>query len=143
MAPRRPLADDIPESGRGSAPDLGRSLEPCGMGDDCPYAGSMRWLHDERLKREQVEGELAATVDRLADEVQKANLQVQSLKGSVAELEGSIRNKVKELDLELTARVLQLDATFKAHVRSHRWIELVIMGLAMSAATLISRYLGK
>ena len=82
--PRSPSShDDDPPSGGGNGnggdhdDDLGRSLNPCKLGDDCPYAGSMRWLFDERLKREQTEGQIVSRVDILADKLQGAILLVE------------------------------------------------------------------
>ncbi len=148
--PSRPHIDTLDEesedNGNGSGPtrrqNVGTPLDVCKLGDDCPYASSMRWLSDERLKREQVEGELAGTVDRLGDEIQKVSLLVQATKGQIHELDDLVKRKLSELDATISLKVIELDAVLKAHVRSHRWLELLVMGLAMGAASAITRWLG-
>jgi len=146
--PRQPSSpdDDPPGRGNGNAKsgddELGEELERCKLGDDCPYAGSMRWLFDERLQREQVEGELAATVDRLGDHVQRVSLALEALKGSLYELENMVKGKTAELERTLSLRVIEVDAALKAHTRSHRWIELLVMGLAMGFGSAVTRWIG-
>lgn len=145
--PRNESPDAEPDdNGNGSGAtrreNVGTPLDVCKLGDDCPYAGSMRWLSDERLKREQVEGELAATVDRLVDEVQKVTLLLQATKGQIHELDTLVKAKVAELGTTVTLQIIELDAALKSHVRSHRWVELLVMGLAMGAASAITRWLG-
>ncbi len=133
MSPRQPSRPDRdPPGNGGNDPDLGQELERCALGDDCPYAGSMRWLADERLRREQVQGELAATVDRFGDEVRKCTQVVEGLKGKLLELEQTVNVKV-----------IGFDATLKAHTRNHRWIEMLVMGLAMGFASVVTRWFQK
>lgn len=137
----RPNLDDA-DNGNGSDPDVGERVDRCSLGDDCPYAGSMRWLANERLKREQVEGELAGTVDRLADEVKRATLSVQALKNELHELDGLVKAKTQQLEATLSLKIIELDAALKAHTRSHRWIELLVMGLAMGFGSAVTRWIG-
>jgi hypothetical protein len=87
---------------------LGYEIPKCDLGNDCPYAGSMRWLHDERLRREQVQGEISSTVDRLADKLQTIHLLVDRFERDLKDL---------RFDLD-------------KHRKSHRWFELSILAIA-------------
>jgi hypothetical protein len=95
---------------------LGEPTDPCMLGNDCPYAGAMRFLHNERLKRELVEVEL----ERLADKFQKTWLSVEAFERKI------------------------LDVTFRleAHTKQHRWFEIIILGVAMGVGSAIQRWLG-
>lgn len=99
--------------------ELGLSIEVCKLGDDCPYAGSMRHLFDERLRREQMEGQLAARIDVLADKLQSAILMVEQF-----------RRQLLDLDFEL-----------KRHIKTHRLFELAVLALAAAAGGFLSRWL--
>lgn len=123
--PSRPDYDDEPSdpnNGNGSDPTnpLGQSIPVCKLGDDCPYAGSMHWLHQERLKREQVEGELAATIDRLADKLQKALLLVESFE----------------------RKLLDMQHDLQRHIKTHRLFELAVLALAAAAGGFLTRWFG-
>lgn len=131
--PRQPSRPDFDDedppsnpSGRGNGngdeptDPLGQSLRACKLGDDCPYAGSMRWLYDERLKREQIQGELAATVDQLADKLQKACLLVEKFE----------------------RMLLDLQFEFQKHVKTHRVFELAVLALAAGFGGFLAKWLG-
>jgi hypothetical protein len=127
--PRQPSRpDDDPPSGGGNGngnggdhdDDLGQSLQPCKLGDDCPYAGSMRWLFDERLKREQTEGQIVARVDILSDKLKAAILLVEKFE----------------------RMVLDLQFEFNKHKRTHRLFELAVLALAAGAGGFFARWIG-
>jgi hypothetical protein len=129
--PSRPDFDDEEPSnpngrgngnGNGDEPTdpLGQSLRACKLGDDCPYAGSMRWLYDERLKREQTQGELAATVDKLGDKLQKACLLVEKFE----------------------RMILDLQFELQKHIKTHRLFELAVLALAAAAGGFFAKWLG-
>ncbi len=123
-SPSRP--DDDPPSGGGNGngddhdDELGRSLSPCKLGDDCPYAGSMRWLFDERLKREQTEGQIVSRVDILADKLQGAILLVEKFERTL----------------------LDLRADLDRHIKTHRLFELAVLALAAAFGGFLARWLG-
>ncbi|MFA5634667.1 MAG: hypothetical protein WC977_02065 [Anaerovoracaceae bacterium] len=127
--PRQPSRpDDDPPSGGGNGngnggdhdDDLGQSLQPCKLGDDCPYAGSMRWLFDERLKREQTEGQIVSRVDILSDKLKAAILLVEKFE----------------------RMVLDLQFEFNKHKRTHRLFELAVLALAAGAGGFFARWIG-
>jgi len=127
MNPRAPSRhdDDDPPSGGGNGnggdhDDLGRSLQPCKLGDDCPYAGSMRWLFDERLKREQTEQIIVTRVDTLADKLQSAILLVEKFERTLLDLEFELRR----------------------HIKTHRLFELAVLALAAGAGGFFARWIG-
>jgi len=129
MNPRAPSRhdDDDPPSGGGGGngnggdhDDLGRSLQPCKLGDDCPYAGSMRWLFDERLKREQTEQIIVTRVDTLADKLQSAILLVEKFERTLLDLEFELRR----------------------HIKTHRLFELAVLALAAGAGGFFARWIG-
>jgi hypothetical protein len=126
-APRSPSRhDDDPPSGGGNGngddhdDELGRSLNLCKLGDDCPYAGSMRWLFDERLKREQTEGQIVSRVDILADKLQGAILLVEKFERTL----------------------LDLRADLDRHIRTHRLFELAVLALAAAFGGFLAKWLG-
>jgi D-serine deaminase-like pyridoxal phosphate-dependent protein len=80
----------------------------------------MRWLYDERLKREQVQGALAATVDTLADKLQTACLLVEKFQRDILDLQFEL-NK---------------------HIKTHRLFELVVLALAAGAGGFLAKWLG-
>jgi len=125
--PRSPSQhDDDPPSGGGNGnggdhdDDLGRSLNPCKLGDDCPYSGSMRWLFDERLKREQTEGQIVSCVDILADKLQGAILLVEKFERTL----------------------LDLRADLDRHIKTHRLFELAVLALAAAFGGFLARWFG-
>lgn len=128
--PRQPSRpDDDPPSGGGNGnggnggdhdDDIGRSLQPCKLGDDCPYAGSMRWLFDERLKREQTEGQIVTRVDVLADKLQSAILMVEKFQRTLLDLEFELHR----------------------HIKTHRLFELAVLALAAGAGGFFARWIG-
>jgi hypothetical protein len=128
--PRSPSRhdDDDPPSGGGNGnsnggdhgDDLGRALNPCKLGDDCPYAGSMRWLFDERLKREQTEGQIVSRVDILADKLQGAILLVEKFERTL----------------------LDLRADLDRHIKTHRLFELAVLALAAAFGGFLARWFG-
>lgn len=126
--PRQPSSpdDDPPESGKGGngngggSDELGVSTNPCRLGDDCPYAGSMRWLFDERLKREQTEGQIVSRVDVLADKLQAAVLLVEKFERTLLDLEWKLDR----------------------HIKTHRMFELAVLALAAAAGGFLSRWVG-
>lgn len=125
--PRQPSRpdQDPPESdrggnGNGGDDGLGLSAHPCKLGDDCPYAGSMRWLFDERLKREQSEGVIVSRVDVLADRLKGAILLVEKFERTL----------------------LDLEAKLDRHIKTHRMFELAVLALAAAAGGFLSRWLG-
>lgn len=124
--PRQPSRPDQDprESGRGGNgngdDELGLSAHPCKLGDDCPYAGSMRWLFDERLKREQSEGAIVARVDVLSDKLKQAILLVEKFERTL----------------------LELEAKLDRHIKTHRMFELAVLALAAAAGGFLSRWLG-
>ena len=115
---------DPPESGKGGNgngdDELGLSAHPCKLGDDCPYAGSMRWLFDERRKREETEGEIVVRVDRLSDKLKAAILLVEKFERTLLDLEWKIDK----------------------HIKTHRVFELAVLALAAAAGGFLSRWLG-
>jgi len=125
--PRQPSRpdDDPPSGGNGNgnggdSDDLGLTLERCKLGDDCPYAGSMRWLFDERLKREQTEGEIVSRVDRLSEKLKEAILLVEKFERTL----------------------LDLRAELDRHVKTHRLFELAVLALAAGIGGFFARWLG-
>jgi hypothetical protein len=80
----------------------------------------MRWLYDERLKREQVQGALAATVDSLSDKLKSACLLVEKFERDILDLRYEL-NK---------------------HIKTHRLFELVVLALAAGAGGFIAKWLG-
>lgn len=125
--PRQPSSpDDPPESVKGGngngggSDELGVSTNPCRLGDDCPYAGSMRWLFDERLKREQTEGQIVSRVDVLADKLQAAVLLVEKFERTLLDLEWKLDR----------------------HIKTHRMFELAVLALAAAAGGFLSRWVG-
>lgn len=125
MSPRSPSRhDDDPPNGNGNGDDhddgLGKGLDLCKLGDDCPYAGSMRWLFDERLKREQTEGQIVSRVDILADKLQGAILLVEKFERTL----------------------LDLRADLDRHIKTHRLFELAVLALAAGAGGFFARWIG-
>ena len=107
-------------NGRDTSPDLGKALEPCALGADCPFEPSMRQLELERHNRQEVDAEICVRDDKLSDE-----------------LLGAIK-LVREFQITFAA----LEKDFRSHLRSHRWIEVVVMGLAAGAGGFLTRYFG-
>lgn len=95
------------------------SSERCRLGSDCPYEGSMRELRNERRKREETDAEICVRVDRLSDELVKAITLVRTFETTF----------------------IAFDTKFQAHLKSHRWIEVVIMGIAAGLGGFLSRLL--
>ncbi len=125
--PRQPSRpdDDPPSGGNGNgnggdSDKLGLTLERCKLGDDCPYAGSMRWLFDERLQREQTEGEIVSRVDRLSEKLKEAILLVEKFERTL----------------------LDLRADLDRHVKTHRLFELAVLALAAGIGGFFARWLG-
>lgn len=127
--PRQPSRpDDDPPSGGGNGngngddhdDELGRSLNPCRLGDDCPYAGSMRWLREERVKREQTEAAIVVRVDILSDKLGKAILLVEKFE----------------------RMLLDLQFEFNKHKKTHRLFELAVLALAAAFGGFLARWLG-
>lgn len=125
--PRQPSRpdDDPPSGGNGNgnggdSDKLGLPLERCKLGDDCPYAGSMRWLFDERLKREQTEGEIVSRVDRLSEKLKEAILLVEKFERTL----------------------LDLRAELDRHVKTHRLFELAVLALAAGIGGFFARWFG-
>jgi hypothetical protein len=78
----------------------------------------MRQLQQERLDRQEVEAEICVRVDKLSDELLAAI------------------KLVREFQITFAA----LEKDFRGHLRSHRWIEVVVMGLAAGAGSFLTRY---
>ena len=93
------------------------STERCRLGEDCPFEDSMRELRKERRHREETDAEICVRVDRLSDELVKAITLVRTFETTFS----------------------AFDAKFQAHLKSHRWIEVVIMGLAAGLGGFLSR----
>jgi hypothetical protein len=108
-----------PGNGRDTNPDIGNAADPCHLGSDCPFEPSMRQLENERRDRREAEGEIVVRVDKLSDR----------LVAAIALVE------------QFSATVKTLDESFSKHVKSHRWIELIVMGLAAGAGGALTRYL--
>lgn len=125
------LDSHLKRPGNGDDPSLGQQVEQCTLGDDCPYKGAMRFLHDQRLERVQVEEELAVAIDSV---VNKLKL--------VSDTLDELKSRFDELQTKLNLKVVELDAVLKAHTRNHRWIELLVMGLAMGSGAAFTRWLG-
>lgn len=104
-------------NGHDTAPE---SSERCRLGDDCPFEGASRQLAAERRAREETDEVICVRVDKLSDELLKAIKLVQGFE----------------------ATFLTFDAKFQAHLKSHRWIEVVVMGLAAGLGGFLSRLLG-
>lgn len=126
-SPRQPSRpdDDPPSGGHGNGnggghDDLGQSLNPCKLGDDCPYAGSMRWLFDERLRREQTEQVIVTRVDTLADKLQTTILLVEKFQRTLLDLEFELHR----------------------HIKTHRLFELAVLALAAGAGGFFARWIG-
>jgi hypothetical protein len=119
--PHFELEEPDTDSGNGAArtSPLGQEIPRCDLGEDCPYAGSMRWLHDERLKREQTQGEISTTVDRLADKLQTIHLQVDRFERDLKDV---------RFDLD-------------KHRRSHRWFELGVLAISASFGGFLAKAL--
>jgi hypothetical protein len=113
--------DDPPSSAGGNGgEELGLSLQPCKLGDDCPYSGSMRWLFDERLKREETEGQIVSRVDVLSDKLREAILLVEKFERTL----------------------LDVRAELARHVRTHRLFELAVLALAAAMGGVLAKWLG-
>jgi hypothetical protein len=95
------------------------SAERCRLGSDCPFEDSMHQLRIERRNREETDAEICVRLDRLSDELLKAIKMVQAFE----------------------ATFQAFDTKFQAHLKSHRWIEVVIMGLAAGLGGFLSRLL--
>ena len=80
----------------------------------------MRWLFDERLKREQSEGIIVSRVDVLADRLKGAILLVEKFERTL----------------------LELEAKLDRHIKTHRMFELAVLALAAAAGGFLSRWLG-
>ena len=126
MSARHPSQHDDPPSGRNGNgnddhdDDLGQALPGCKLGDDCPYAGSMRWLFDERLKREQTEAQIVVRVDQLADKLQSAILLVEKFERTLLDLQWKLDR----------------------HIKTHRLFELAVLALAAGAGGFLAKWLG-
>lgn len=125
--PRQPSRpDDDPPSGGGNGnggdhdDDLGTALERCTLGDDCPYAGSMRWLREERVKREQSEAAIVVRVDILSDKLKAAILLVEKFERTLMDLEFELHK----------------------HIKTHRMFELAVLALAAGAGGFFARWIG-
>jgi hypothetical protein len=80
----------------------------------------MRWLFDERLKREQSEGAIVARVDVLSDKLKGAILLVEKFEHSLLDLQHELQR----------------------HIKTHRLFELAVLALAAAAGGFLSRWLG-
>ncbi len=106
--------------GRGNGHDAPpESADRCKLGTDCPFEDSMRQLRIERRHREETDAEICVRVDRLSDELVKAI-------GLVHTFESTFK---------------AFDAKFQAHLKSHRWIEVVVMGLSAGLGGFLARLL--
>ena len=79
----------------------------------------MRWLWDERLKREQVAGEQAAALDRLSEKLKTAMLLVDGFERKILDLQNDLQR----------------------HIKTHRLFELAVLALAAAAGGFLSRWL--
>ena len=79
----------------------------------------MRQLRIERRQREETDAEICVRVDRLSDSLVKAI-------GLVTTFETTFQS---------------FDSKFQAHLKSHRWIEVVVMGLSAGLGGFLARLL--
>jgi hypothetical protein len=122
--PSKPSFDsDEPPTDGGNGADrtnpLGHEIPKCDLGSDCPYSGSMRWLYNERLEREQSHGEIIGTVDRLHDKLKNVHLQVDRFERDLKDI---------RFDLD-------------KHRRSHRWFELGVLAISASFGGFLAKAL--
>lgn len=103
-------------NGHDAPPD---SAARCALGTDCPFEDSMRQLRIERRHREETDAEICVRVDRLSDELVKAITLVRTFEQAFS----------------------AFDAKFQAHLKSHRWIEVVVMGLSAGLGGFLARFL--
>lgn len=117
--PSRPdlLADEPPASEQTNP--LGKALTPCGLGgSDCPFEGSLKYLKQEREKREHVEGALTVRIDELTKALDALRMCYERV------LVG-----LNDFELKLTK-----------HEKTHRFFELAVLALFAGAGGFISRW---
>jgi hypothetical protein len=80
----------------------------------------MRWLFDERLRREQTEQVIVTRVDTLADKLQTTILLVEKFQRTLLDLEFELHR----------------------HIKTHRLFELAVLALAAGAGGFFARWIG-
>jgi hypothetical protein len=95
----------------------GRDIPKCDLGnEDCPFARSIHWLREERETRIQTEGHLTVAIDETRDKAIALGKQWEGLDHDV--------------------RMLALD--LRSHVKRHRWVEVLTLGIAMALGSAIA-----
>lgn len=107
------------ENGNGSDDELGKKLEQCNLGTDCPFEPALRRLQDEQHQRIRSEAALATALDAVA-------------------------NKAQEVFLELEKVQRQLrDFThdFERHIKQHRLFDLAVVSIGATIGGFLAKLL--
>lgn len=103
--------------GNGDDDELGKRLEQCNLGGDCPFEGALRRLQDEQHQRIQSEAALAAALDAVADKAQKLYL----------EFEG-VQRKLRDFVHD-----------FERHIRQHRYFDLAVISIGAAIGGFLAK----
>lgn len=95
--------------------NLGKDLEVCRLGQDCPFEGAVRRLEREQHDRIDSEAGLAVRID---------------------EMIGKVTGLCRELE-ELTRRVRELEF----HIRKARLVDLAIMSIGAGLGGFLAKML--
>jgi hypothetical protein len=97
-----------------TADSLGRKLEACQLGNDCPFEPAVRLLEQERHVRIQEESALTIQIDEVLKQVKKVINAVDELGRRVGDVEH--------------------------HIRKSRLVDLAIMGIGAGLGGLLAKF---
>ena len=113
----RASRDSIIGGANGDDDELGRKLEACKLGPDCPFEPALKRLQLEQHERINSEAALASALDAVANKAQAVYLQLEAFE-----------RKWRDLSHD-----------FERHIKQHRYLELAVI----SVGAALGGFLGK
>lgn len=112
----RASRDDL-IGGNGEDNEIGRKIETCNLGSDCPFEPALKRLQLEQHERIRSEAALATSLDAVADKAQKVYLQLEAFE-----------RKWRDLTHD-----------FERHIKQHRYVELAIISIGAAFGGFIAK----
>lgn len=97
--------------------NLGKELQRCNLGDDCPFEGALARLEQEQHERIKMESQLAISIDTVSDKAQKASLQLEKF-------ERQLRDFTHEFEL---------------HLKKHRYFDLAVITIGATIGGFLAK----
>jgi hypothetical protein len=116
------------ESGNGNDDELGKTLDSCKLGTDCPFEDALRRLQDEQSARIQSEAALAVSLDTVADKAQKVFFELETMQRELDNFKHEFQRKLGDFTRE-----------FDRHIKQGRYVELAIISFGAALGGFIAK----